>query len=88
MTLILVGLIVSFFGAIILIIESFHNIKKPTYIIFPVYGKKNKVVGYHREKKIKEGYKEVKILREEITLIFAFSLLGLGFFLQILGHFL
>jgi len=84
MILTLIGLILSFLGSIFLVYDTLTNLgkQKPTY--FP----EDKKYGWKPMKlePQKDGFcKRVRYTKEEIKLVISFSLLSLGFLLQILN---
>ncbi len=88
MSLTLIGLILSFIGSIILILDAFLSFgKEPTHFIPSKYGKDGRPTKFIREKRVwgindgRGGYKEVKISKEEMILIVSLSLISLGFLL-------
>lgn len=84
MILTLVGLVFSFIGSISLVWDVLFSFGKPRTIFTPIYLKENKIKYIRLEPKNGEGYKKVKISKEEIKTIVSLSLLSLGFLLQIL----
>lgn len=92
----LMGLILSFIGSIILVIDTLIRFGKPKSIIFTPtkYGKDGKPTKIVREKQIFDsrgmpaGYREIKITGKEITLLVSLFLISEGFFLQIVSYFI
>jgi hypothetical protein len=84
MILTLIGLVLSFSGSLLLIIDSITSFGKPKTIFIPSkYNKDGMSIEYTRLQQIAGGYKEVKISKEELIIIISLFLLG-GFLLQIL----
>jgi hypothetical protein len=91
MILTLIGLILSFCGSTLLVIDTILNLgKERTSFIPSRYNSDGKPIKFIRQQKVYGindgwgGYKEVKVSKEEIKSIIALSLLGVGFLLQIL----
>ena len=94
MILTLIGLILTFVGTVVLVIDALVRFGKPKSAIFtPIhYGTNGKPTKFVREKQIYDsrgmpaGYQEIKITKEEIILIVSLSLISFGFLLQILDY--
>jgi len=95
MILTLLGLFLSFIGAVILVVDTCINLGKPKTSFIPSkYNKNGKPIKYMRQEIVygENGewptYKEVKISKEEKLQIVFLSFLSIGFLFQILDFFL
>ncbi|MFA5855774.1 MAG: hypothetical protein WC867_00310 [Candidatus Pacearchaeota archaeon] len=85
MILTLIGLILNFIGSAYLVYDNLTTFGKPKSVTSIIYHEESKPPECIRYKRLKGGWlKQVKITPEEIKLIISFSLISLGFLLQIL----
>ena len=84
MILTLIGLILSFIGSVILLIDTLFSFGRPKTIFSPIYNK-GKIERFMRLQRNKNGgFDQVRISKEEIKHIISLFLLSIGFFLQLL----